>query len=96
MKKSLAIILGALALSTSVFAASKAELHISATVVKKCEFTDGRAVCGNDLIKQNQQTMSSPMFVENEESKESEVIFNESTITLEDNNSGMIVKSYEF
>ncbi len=96
MKKTLAIILGTLALSNFAFAASKAELHITATVVKKCEFFDGRTVCGNDLIKQSQQQMSSPMFVEMEESKESEVFFNESTITLEDKDSGIVLKSYEF
>ena len=100
MKKTLALILGTLALSNSVFAASKAELHITATVVHKCEFINGKVICGNDLVRQiqAQQQMQFPssMFVEMEERKDSEVLFNESTITLEDIDSGIILKSYEF
>lgn len=95
MKKTIAIILGTLALSNSAFA-SKAELNISATVVYKCEFVNGRAICGNDLIRQTQQKLSLPMFVDLEENDDSNILFNESTITLEDNNSEMIIKSYEF
>ncbi len=98
MKKILLTFLGTLALINSSFAGSKAELHITATVVQKCEFINGRAVCGNDSIKQAKQQIQSPspMFVDAEEVKEAEVFFNENTTTLQDNLSEVIVKSYEF